>query len=265
MHEPYGWKDICGPGAMRVVLAFTADPIKTIKADGDSVAKGVASYGYRATGETWAKRHVWTSSTTGNHPDGQGTDFMMYVASQLVALYHGNSASHAEKLTDDDGHVRLGIDLLLDGLSGSKGKDWFKYRNTRDGHDNLQESQTSAEGWIKASIQGGVPAIVGAKMYLLPSQANSQSTTANHWVSILAYDQNYFYYVDTCWQGEACGFAGSALFDPYDAKTGQAQQFADTDLKDTQVKVKGKWTWRGNNHLGTPFERMSRSSWNLVW
>jgi hypothetical protein len=221
MHEPYDWKDMCGPGAARIVLAFTASP-EWILTYGDSVAGGTSSYGKTRspTLTPWSPK----ADSKAGYPDSPGTAYMMYLATKLVNICSGVASTHVEDCTTSDGVVYHGLTYWLNHLTSSGLKKNtsipFKF------NDVDKTSSSAMDAGIEASIRAGVPAIVGAKMMYLPSQAETTSTI-NHFVSIVAYDnstgQGYFYYVDTCWTVEKCGDSGSKLYDPYD-KNGALQQ-----------------------------------------
>jgi len=198
MHEPYGWQDLCGPGAARVVLAFTA-PYSTISGYEYAVRNGVKSYGYSLK----PTLVFWSPNQKASFPDGPGTGFMMYLATQMTISYGGRSTTR----TDDvriSGTTHFGLTHWLNHFTGHN---WFKFH----GAPKLNGMQTQ----IELSIRRKVPAIVAARMYLLPSQANWPKGTSMHFVSVVAYDSSYYYYVDPCWTVEGCGKSGSAAYDPY--------------------------------------------------
>jgi hypothetical protein len=211
MHEPYGWKDICGPGAARVALAFTASAQWTLTY-GNSVAGGTSSYGKTRspTLAAWSK----DADAKAGYPDGQGTAYMMYLATKLMNICGGVAGTRTDDCTTSDGVVHHGLDYWLNHLTATSLK---KSKSIPFKFHGVDQGQTAMDNQIEASIRAGVPAIVGAKMKYLPSQANTDSKI-DHFVSIVAYDnsgQGYFYYVDTCWTVEGCGSSGNALYDPY--------------------------------------------------
>ena len=163
---------------------------------------------------------------------------MMYLATKLVNICPdsaGNpvAGTHVEDCKTKDGVLHHGLTYRLNhytagSLKKSTSSPFMFYEADRT-------SSKAMDAGIEASIRKGVPAIVGAKMKYLPSQANFV-TTINHFVSIVAYDKGYYYYVDTCWTGEKCGDSGNKLYDPYD-RNGAWQPSPDDHYLDRKNKI----------------------------
>jgi hypothetical protein len=234
MHAPYGWQDICGPGSARIVLAFTA-ALDTINKDSPGAEDQVVGMYAAGTPENW------TASTTGSHPDGPGTDFMMYLAKQITVCDKGGMSSSGtgamssalEKLSGPLVDAKGNIKYKTVGRGKHKRKvarkPTFTFRNGM-AENGSKRPESEMDTAVQSSLQHGVPAIVAAEMVMLPSQAMLGETKSDHFVSVVAYDANYYYYVDTCWTGEACGYSGSARYDPYKTDNTTPQFGTDSDL-----------------------------------
>jgi RHS repeat-associated protein len=72
MHEPYDWLDICGPGSLRVMLAFVVGPAWNY-AEGESLIAGTPIWGYRFS-ENAKTEHKWKPNEVAGDPDGPASD-----------------------------------------------------------------------------------------------------------------------------------------------------------------------------------------------
>jgi hypothetical protein len=151
---------------------------------------------------------------------------MMWIASQVMY----NPAGKA--LVKSSASVKYMTPFIKKmGLASYKYKNWY----------SRGENQAKMKGDVERTVRSGVPAIVGTLMYKLPSQAAFSNQKSAHWVSIVAYDANYYYYIDTCWGVEQCGGPGSNTYDPYNQYGSPQSPGLDYAL--------GK----GGNHWGTVF------------
>jgi hypothetical protein len=185
-----------------VTLAFAASYAFI---ESHSTIRRAKAYGF-AMG---ARAHTWTASAA----DGYGTPFMMYLATLLMDTANSSGPKASEKgHKTAAGAQALGVDQVLNKMSRSGMS--FVYHNTKS------YKQKDMNGQVVKSIQHGVPEMVATQMYLLPSQADFVSTASWHWISVVAYDSSYYYYIDTCWAAMGCGSPGlsnKTLLDPYNA------------------------------------------------
>jgi hypothetical protein len=147
---------------------------------------------------------------------------MMYLASQMTISSGGRSTT---KTNDIPGHWGLTHWLNYFSTAG-----FFKFYGSSSISPKGKPGKTNMDKQIQDSIRHGVPAIVAARMYLLPSQANFPSSTSMHFVPVVAYDGGYYYYVDTCWSVEGCGHPGSNAYDPYKQNGGPQTLVSDVTL-----------------------------------
>jgi hypothetical protein len=204
------------------MLAFVVGPAWNY-AEGESLIAGTPIWGYRFS-ENAKTEHKWKPNEVAGDPDGPGTDFMMYIATKVMVHPAGSSTGPSSST----------VSSMLAFLNNQEGsseqfafEDWYK---TNSAGKRTSRGQSEMQSKIESSLQHGVPAIVGVQMNLLPSQANFRDDTTSHWVTVVAYDPNYYYYVDTCWTVELCGGAGKAAYDPYDKSGTHPNQGEDPAL-----------------------------------
>jgi RHS repeat-associated protein len=218
VHEPYLWKDICGPGSLAVMLKFA---IGDSKLQTYHPAKGAKIWGY-ATSESTKTKHLWKTNEVPSFPDGPYTDFMMWIATQVMTHPAGNGTGKS-----------LATVASMTALIKKVGVGSYKYKNW-----SAKNTEKKMEYDVEHTIRSGIPAIVGTQMYLLPSQANFNKKS-QHWVSVVAFDPHYYYYIDTCWTAELCGNAGSSAYDPYDVSGATAHLGSDPALAPKSANPNG--------------------------
>jgi RHS repeat-associated protein len=272
MYEPLTWKNICGPGAMRIVLAFTASA-STITADGNlAEASSFLSWGtvahpkkiYNKNGTFYYQRAHWKQSDQ----DGMGTAFMIYLANHVTTCPSGTVTNRSEDVV-----------TYLNSLSGANPSkkvadqtQWFSFVSTpgdkihagtcRQNSLHTCEQSTFTTD-IESEIEHGVPAMVDARMNYLPSQAMFDHNGQNHWVSVVAYDSNYYYYIDTCLGYNNCGSPSphsfSAAYDPY--INGKANTATTDPYLSTTGSVHGSLDFSGGTSLS--YRTLHPGTWRI--
>jgi hypothetical protein len=184
-------------------------------------AKGAKIWGY-ATSESTKTKHLWKTNEVPSFPDGPYTDFMMWIATQVMTHPAGNGTGKS-----------LATVASMTALIKKVGVGSYKYKNW-----SAKNTEKKMEYDVEHTIRSGIPAIVGTQMYLLPSQANFNKKS-QHWVSVVAFDPHYYYYIDTCWTAELCGNAGSSAYDPYDVSGATAHLGSDPALAPKSANPNG--------------------------
>jgi hypothetical protein len=237
VHEPYLWKDICGPGSLAVMLKFA---IGDSKLQTYHAAKGTKIWGY-ASSEKASTKKLWTSNAYSGYPDGPYTDFMMWIATQVMTHPAGNGTGKS-----------LATVASMTALIKKVGVGSYKYKNW-----SAKNTEKKMEYDVEHTIRSGIPAIVGTLMHKLPSQAAFSNDTSAHWVSVVAFDPNYYYYIDTCWGVEQCGDLRSSPYDPYDQYGNPRPPGSDPLLTKFQAAA-------GDNPLSLTYRYTYPGTWRIT-
>jgi hypothetical protein len=260
--EPPAWPAVCGPGALRVLLAFAG--MDTSWKAGEYTGYGVTNYD--DTG-SWTVQGTW---------DAHGRDYMMYLALGVNPPTWGSpghqkhaspgvmsligrhaTADYRDLACVADWETKWGGLWAWD---SSKGKHPFSCADPFEGVDATTVSQATFQRDIETEIgRYGVPALVAATEVLttkagtwaLPSQVDTTSVNiGHHWISIVGYDSRYYYYVDTCPRFQThCGgspyAAGTYAGPPYaGAFTDRRGRFWDFSWRADPAQPMYKYAWR---------------------
>jgi RHS repeat-associated protein len=221
--EPWGWWYICGPGALRVVTAFTvtaarmASDIGSVEKTDHKGNKYIDSLGHNnamqknskgqqlyegsggkptttKNGRPLHKKTTEDPFYLGSGYTGGGDDYMLYIASQVVTQAAADKyGNYLDGLTTAPSHAVA----FLNSHSGTK-----SFRDV--------ETRKAGEATFIADIESeigtyGVPAMVAGEMVELPSQTMTNAPGMGHWISVVGFDATNFYYRDTCIGKSGCG------------------------------------------------------------
>jgi RHS repeat-associated protein len=186
-YEPDGWKDICGPGSLRVVLAFTAT----------STAKSPDKPLYGSTAREYRKgaNGKWIVNSKGKRkkfhkavPWPTGADPYMGYLVEKELVYDPASDT-----------VSSPADRAKDVLNSESGGGHYFKEAQAGGHE------TTFDAAIETAVRKyGVPTMVGTREQSIPSQVNA-TKDFSHWITVVGYDKDSYYYIDTCRGGNGCG------------------------------------------------------------
>jgi len=158
---------------MRVVLAFTAVTIA-----GKHATRAVLGSSKKAP------------KTVANWVSGPGYDAYMGYLVQLEMSSDGGLNAAGDKAAK-----------LLNSESGAS-KAFAEHEAHRTG-------EAAFKKFIEASVGVyHVPAMVGTHPWLTPSQIHA-THSGSHWITVVAYDADNYYYIDTCRGGKGISKCGS--------------------------------------------------------
>ena len=209
-YSDHNYWAFCGAGSARVVLFFAGHDPKW-DADGNwplTAYREPASSGVRVT-------TYWRDG----EPADKGRGYMLYLAEQVrppsftvPGVETFELTRHSNGATVKTAYMSNEVRVLNWEASG-----WKSER----GYFVAQRWKVSAGTFYRELAQeigaDGYPALV-AVMTAGVSRNGTRWTLPNwvnhaipHWIAVVGYDENNFYYVDTCWGSTHCGYRDPPL------------------------------------------------------
>jgi hypothetical protein len=204
----------CGAGAARVVLYFAGhDPKWT--ADG--------TWPLTAYTEPNTSRVRVTTHWKDGAPADKGRGYMLYLAEQVrppsfstpgietfQLTKHANGASVAGAFIQNE------VSVLNWEASGWKSEKGYFVAQSPTAPAAVFDRELAQEIGLD-----GYPALV-AVMTAGVGRNKAKWTLPNwrnhgipHWIAVVGYDENNFYYVDTCWRSTRCGYRDPIMSGPH--------------------------------------------------
>jgi hypothetical protein len=201
----------CGPGAARVALDY-AGHNPTWDENG-------GLWPMQSYIEPLSSAVRVSSSWQDGHPQDQGRGYMMYLAEAVKPpSFTEPGVVTFQLVTNPNGTSVTGtfIDRLVTVLNWESSG--LRSETGYFGRKPWRVSQTEFNSLLAQEIGlDGYPALVAVmtagvapkgEEWTLPNWAN---VATPHWIAVVGYDEDSFYYIDTCWGSTGCGYDDPTL------------------------------------------------------
>jgi RHS repeat-associated protein len=207
--EKEHWSKICGAGALRIVIAFTNFTKYDHPAKWGPGGE-YSGYGYK---DSQIHKYPWNPS------DSHGQNYMMYLALEVQppgSSHKGIVTTGANGVTTTVLDLVYALNYVTTGTASFDYPFWYMtswikgVRNDHSTSDHFIENNNAHKLAFYRDIETEIavyrmPAAVATIMNILPSQQRHKGA-GGHWISVMGYDRDYFYYYDTCPGHTGCGF-----------------------------------------------------------